>query len=91
MVMRKYHNSMAVGFFLGAIVAMAQYSGYASDRSMMDLPSAQEGFNALLCLIESILLGTFSAILVAHRSKILTSPADESVVSGDVDESYERI
>jgi len=24
MVMRKYHNSMAVGFFLGAIVAMAQ-------------------------------------------------------------------
>jgi len=100
MIMRSFHHSIAVGFFLGSIVAMAQlffvlsfiYFGYAKDRKNSELPSGQESFNALICLIQSILLGTFAAILGAHRSEILEDHGGS--VDGDestLDQSYDRL
>lgn len=79
MIMRKFHNSIAVGFFMGCVCAMAQfffllfciYLGYASDRRQSELPAREERLMALLSLIQSILLASFASILGAHRSEIL--------------------
>lgn len=79
MIMRKFHNSIAVGFFIGGVVAVSQlffllffiYVGYAGDRHYNGLTSGQESLMAFLCLVESFLLTTFAAILGAHRSQVL--------------------
>mmetsp|Transcript_9494 Transcript_9494/g.22371 ORF Transcript_9494/g.22371 Transcript_9494/m.22371 type:complete len:168 (-) Transcript_9494:41-544(-) len=79
MIMRKFHNSMAVGFFMGGVLAMAQmffflslvYTGYKYDEGKDGFSGAQEGFMSLLCLVECILLGSFAAILGAHRSDLM--------------------
>ncbi|KAG7352486.1 hypothetical protein IV203_029235 [Nitzschia inconspicua] len=79
MIMRKFHNSMAVGFFMGGVVAMSQmffflmliYLGYRKDQKNDGLPVFTETMMAFLCLSQSVLLGTFAAILGAHRSEIL--------------------
>jgi len=79
MIMRKFHNSMAVGFFMGGVVAMSQmffflmliYIGYRKDQKNDGLPVVTESVMAFLCLLQCILLGTFAAILGAHRSEIL--------------------
>ena len=125
MIMRKFHNSMAVGFFMGAIVAMSQmffllflmyvprafltdniarppffillfllvylmrilsslsffrsctdrYIGYGKDQSLQGRSYKGETVMSMLCLIQSILLGSFAAILGAHRSEILDKPS----------------
>ena len=79
MIMRKFHNSMAVGFFMGGVVAMSQmffflmllYVGYGKDQKNDELPVVTETIMAFFCLMQCILLGTFAAILGAHRSEIL--------------------
>jgi hypothetical protein len=112
MIMRKFHNSMAVGFFMGGVVAMSQmfffltllyvvrsfsnfwlspvmqihshiliaspfphtlcrYLGYRKDQKNAQLPVLTETISAFFCLLQCILLGTFAAILGAHRSEIL--------------------
>lgn len=89
MVMRRFHNSTAVGFFMGSVVATAQfffllfllYLGYAHDRWVFNRSSTEDYFQAFVCLIQSLLLGSFAAILAAHRSSIVTD--DVSVVSED--------
>mmetsp|Transcript_65 Transcript_65/g.135 ORF Transcript_65/g.135 Transcript_65/m.135 type:complete len:202 (-) Transcript_65:287-892(-) len=91
MIMRKFHNSMAVGFFMGGVVAMAQlffmlflvYIGYAKDQVAAEESAKEERFMSFLCLIQSVLLGSFAAILGAHRAEILDKPLSEkSVMSG---------
>jgi hypothetical protein len=79
MIMRKFHNSMAVGFFMGGVVAMSQmffflmliYLGYRKDQKIDGLPVFTETVMAFFCLCQCVLLGTFAAILGAHRSEIL--------------------
>lgn len=79
MIMRKFHNSMAVGFFMGGVVAMSQmffflmliYLGYRKDQKNDNLPVVTETIMAFFCLMQCVLLGTFAAILGAHRSEIL--------------------
>ena len=79
MIMRKFHNSMAVGFFMGGVVAMSQmffflmllYLGYRKDQKNDGLPVVTETVMALFSLVQCVLLGTFAAILGAHRSEIL--------------------
>eukprot|EP00562_Extubocellulus_spinifer_P010318 CAMPEP_0178509358 /NCGR_PEP_ID=MMETSP0696-20121128/21245_1 /TAXON_ID=265572 /ORGANISM="Extubocellulus spinifer, Strain CCMP396" /LENGTH=115 /DNA_ID=CAMNT_0020138977 /DNA_START=249 /DNA_END=596 /DNA_ORIENTATION=- len=79
MVMRRFHTSIAVGFFMGSVVATSQlffllflvYLGYAADRSEQALSSYEESLNAFFCLVQCLLLGSFAAILGAHRSQIL--------------------
>lgn len=82
MIMRKFHNSMAVGFFMGSVCTCSQmffslaliYLGYAKDQDTAGLSSKEEKLMALLAFIQSVLLGSFAAILAAHRSEILDKP-----------------
>jgi di/tricarboxylate transporter len=82
MIMRKFHNSMAVGFFMGSVVAMSQlffslflvYIGYGKDQVDEGFSAKEESLMAFFSLAQSILLGSFAAILAAHRSEILDKP-----------------
>lgn len=47
------------------------YLGYRKDQKNDELPVFTETMMAFLCLCQSVLLGTFAAILGAHRSEIL--------------------
>ena len=86
MIMRKFHNSMAVGFFMGCVVACSQlfaclslvYTGYGKDQQLADQSSKEEALMAILALCQAILLGSFAAILAAHRSEILDKPEEET-------------
>lgn len=81
MIMRKFHNSIAVGFFMGTVVAGAQmflmlffiFSGLVDDRIERGLSAREERLSALLCFIQSLLLGSFATVLAMHRSEILKS------------------
>mmetsp|Transcript_12515 Transcript_12515/g.34492 ORF Transcript_12515/g.34492 Transcript_12515/m.34492 type:complete len:181 (-) Transcript_12515:819-1361(-) len=100
MIMRKYHNSMAVGFFMGGVVAMSQlffflallYFGHSKDHTMFGESPKEEIAMALLSLLQCFLLGSFAAILGAHRSEIMDSsltPGMDRAMSTDQSESYE--
>eukprot|EP00531_Pseudo-nitzschia_arenysensis_P016065 CAMPEP_0116133798 /NCGR_PEP_ID=MMETSP0329-20121206/10302_1 /TAXON_ID=697910 /ORGANISM="Pseudo-nitzschia arenysensis, Strain B593" /LENGTH=173 /DNA_ID=CAMNT_0003628461 /DNA_START=260 /DNA_END=781 /DNA_ORIENTATION=+ len=89
MIMRKFHNSMAVGFFMGGVVAMSQmfffltllYIGYGKDQKNDGLPIVTESVMAFFSLAQCILLGTFAAILGAHRSEILEKQEESPIGS----------
>jgi len=78
-IMRKFQNSVAVGFFMGSVVAASQMFlliflilfGYIEDRLDNEMSVDGERLNGFVCLVQSILLGSFAAILAAHRSEIL--------------------
>jgi len=80
MVMKKFHNSFSTGLFLGAVVALAQffflsfliYYGYVIERQSKNQNAFEDGLQACICLIQSILLGSFALMLGAHRSEILS-------------------
>lgn len=82
MIMRKFHNSLAVGFFMGGIVASSQlffmlflfFIGYGKDQRELGMSSKAETIMSFFSLVQSILLGSFAAILAAHRSEILDKP-----------------
>ncbi|GAX18164.1 hypothetical protein FisN_25Hh147 [Fistulifera solaris] len=84
MIMRKFHNSLAVGFFLGGVVASSQlffmlflfFMGYGKDLRNHGMSSKAETMMSLFSLVQSILLGSFAAILAAHRSEILDKPGN---------------
>eukprot|EP00581_Thalassiosira_minuscula_P028293 CAMPEP_0183752806 /NCGR_PEP_ID=MMETSP0739-20130205/2558_1 /TAXON_ID=385413 /ORGANISM="Thalassiosira miniscula, Strain CCMP1093" /LENGTH=175 /DNA_ID=CAMNT_0025989207 /DNA_START=43 /DNA_END=570 /DNA_ORIENTATION=+ len=93
-IMRKFQSSVAVGFFMGSVVAASQMFlllflilfGYIEDRLENDLPVDGERLNGFVCLVQSILLGSFAAILAAHRSEIL----DQKIsVEEEEDPAYE--
>lgn len=85
MIMRKFHNSMAVGFFMGCVITTSQmffslfllYIGYGKDQQVASLSAKEEGLMSVLALCQSILLGSFAAILAAHRSEILDKPQEQ--------------
>lgn len=95
MIMRKFHNSMAVGFFMGGVVAMSQmffflmliYLGYLTDQKNDSLPIVTETIMAFFCFMQCMLLGTFAAILGAHRSEILQKQ-EENAPSIDQGDSF---
>jgi uncharacterized membrane-anchored protein len=92
MIMRKFHNSMAVGFFMGSICTCSQmffslsliYLGYGRDQALINLSSKEEKLMAFLALLQSILLGSFAAILAAHRSEILDKPISGGSISNPI-------
>lgn len=78
-IMRKFQSSVAVGFFMGSVVAASQMFfliflilfGYIEDRLANELSVDGERLNGFVCLMQSILLAFFATILAAHRSEIL--------------------
>jgi uncharacterized membrane-anchored protein len=86
MIMRKFHNSMAVGFFMGVTVASSQlfaalalvYAGYGKDQQLAGESAKEEALMAIMAGIQAILLGSFAAILAAHRSEILDKQGDNA-------------
>jgi hypothetical protein len=87
MILRKFHNSMAVGFFMGSILATSQmfftlalvYIGYAQEQKVLHDGGAsvakEEYFMAVASFLQSALLGSFALLLTAHRSE-LENPAN---------------
>lgn len=84
MIMRKFHNSMAVGFFMGSVVSMSQmffllfllYISFGRDQAQASESFKEESWIGMVSLIQSILLGSFAGILAAHRSEILDKPGN---------------
>lgn len=73
--------------------AQRRYLGYAKDRAELGYTSAGEKMSAFLSLCQCLLLGTFAAILGAHRSQILDKNGNPSgggsAATGADDETYE--
>lgn len=84
MIMRKFHNSLAVGFFMGGIVATSQMFfllflvnvGYGKDQRERGESAFREGIMSFFSFVQSVMLGLFAAILAAHRSEILDKPGN---------------
>lgn len=95
MVMRSYHSSMAIGFFLGAVVGSSclffllflLFQGYALDQQMEVLSNHEEHIMSTFCIIQSILLVIFASILGAHRSDVV----DQSISLSRTKSSAARI
>ena len=66
---------------------MCRYTGYAKDQRAAGASSFQEWIMALFCFLQTVLLGSFAAILGAHRSEILDSNKDGVNAVGSLDES----
>lgn len=82
-----YHVRM---FELNCIVLCCDcsYLGYMKDDINDGTSSVQESFMALLAFGQFVLLGTFAAILAAHRSEIIEKE-DEPVEGAPTPGSYE--
>jgi hypothetical protein len=50
--------------------------GYAKDQRKNGLSTKEESLMAFFALTQSALLGSFAAILAAHRSEILDQPGN---------------
>jgi hypothetical protein len=50
------------------------FVGYGRDQAYMRMGSREESLMAFMSLLQSLLLGSFAAILAAHRSEILDKP-----------------
>ena len=50
------------------------YIGYGRDQAFMRQSAKEESLLSFLSLVQSLLLGSFAAILAAHRSEILDKP-----------------
>jgi hypothetical protein len=54
------------------------------------LPAGQETFMSIMCMIQCLLLGSFAAILGAHRSDIIDKDGEVDVIgSTDMSDTYE--
>lgn len=54
------------------------YCGYGRDQKDLNLSAKEESLMAFFSIMQCILLGSFAAILGAHRSEILDKPRPES-------------
>jgi len=69
---------------MGCVVTCSQlffslflmYIGYGKDQQLASMSAKEEGLMAVLALVQSIMLGSFAAILAAHRSEILDKQTD---------------
>mmetsp|Transcript_14393 Transcript_14393/g.21813 ORF Transcript_14393/g.21813 Transcript_14393/m.21813 type:complete len:180 (+) Transcript_14393:150-689(+) len=84
MVMRKFHNSFSTGLFLGGVVGGAffffllfiLFVGFAIERNNVGANSFEDNLQATICLVQSILLGSFAMMLGAHRTEIIDRNAN---------------
>ncbi|KAL3790385.1 hypothetical protein ACHAWO_011600 [Cyclotella atomus] len=92
-IMRKFQSSVFVGFFMGSVVAASQMffmlfliiCAYIDDRLRYDLSVDGERLTGFIFLVQSLMLGSFAAILAAHRSEIL----DQKVSLEEDEGTYE--
>lgn len=62
--------------------------GYRKDNKIDSLPSGQELLMSMICFAQFVLLGTFAAILAAHRSEIIEKDSESTVDNGTYDTPY---
>jgi hypothetical protein len=91
MILRKFHSSLAVGFFMGVTVAAAQLFLalsllYWNARSEGRGGTKEVTWLASLMLLQGILLGSFAAILAAHRTEILQEDGTKPTSLGSLGE-----
>jgi len=63
--------------------------GYRKDNRIDNLPAGEELFMSMISFVQFILLGTFAAILSAHRSDILDKPGNGDTNASTGTGSYE--
>jgi formate-dependent nitrite reductase membrane component NrfD len=88
MIMRKFHNSIAVGFFMGVTVTSCQFYialallyfhyRHYNIRNTASGNAKDVTLFACLSIVQAILLGTFAIILAAHRTEITFDSNSES-------------
>lgn len=61
------------------------YSGYGHDQRLLKMSGKEETLMACFALLQCVLLGSFAAILGAHRSEILDKPRPDQ----EHDQRYE--
>jgi hypothetical protein len=66
--------SIVILYFLSLFIS--SYLGYRKDNALDGLPNGQELFLSMVCFAQFLLLGTFAAILAAHRSEIIDKEND---------------
>ncbi len=72
------------------VILDCSYLGYRKDNLVDGLAAGQETFMSIMCLIQCLLLGSFAAILGAHRSEIIEKDGEVDVVgSTDMSDTYE--
>jgi hypothetical protein len=69
---------------------MGSYAGFGKDRRHYNHSSKKESLMSFFSLLQCILLGSFAAILGAHRSEILDKNALEPGVSADSSEGNHK-
>jgi hypothetical protein len=69
------------------LLAFISYCGYGRDQKLLNMSAKQESLMALCSIAQCILLGSFAAILGAHRSEILDKPRSESPYDADAYEA----
>lgn len=98
MILRKFHNSLAVGFFMGSILSTSQmfftlalvYLGYGHDQKSMGESALEEYFMAVASFLQSALLGSFALLLTAHRTE-LENPTTASDDGGETTDVYTKM
>lgn len=91
MIMRKFHNSMAVGFFMGVTVASSQlfavlalvYTSYRREQQLIQASVKEETLMIVMVSAQAVLLASFAAILAAHRTEILDKQQQQHPAGGD--------
>lgn len=68
---------------------LTSYLAYERDQRMMNDSSKYESLMALFSMVQCILLGSFAAILGAHRSEILDKNREQSTKYSSPGASYE--
>lgn len=69
--------------FMYTLLLYCSYCGYAKDRSLESVGFQEEFIMSILCLVQCILLGSFAAILGAHRSDIMEKSTDGDSTEGE--------
>jgi hypothetical protein len=67
-------TSITHSFVVLTFSIINSYIGYGKDQVDEGLSAKEETLMAFFALVQSILLGSFAAILAAHRSEILDKP-----------------
>ena len=69
-------SHVLLSFLTFPFLSFLSYIGYAKDQIVKEMSPKQESLMALFALAQSVLLGSFAAILAAHRSEILDQPSN---------------
>ncbi len=82
-VIRYFCQHMHHSSFTVFDLSLIRYAGYGKQQRHSGQSAKEESFMSFFSILQSLLLGSFAAILGAHRSEILDKNALEPGISAD--------